>query len=125
MDDKKFTKLSNLVNNTFRVEKVWGYKWKMWDESQRRMLMSDSWQKDYKKAWQVDTDKGSLDLGSGQMATLLEAVCNKGEADINNKIFEVKSNGKTGIDIRYFFNPVRQEREVVLEAQDDYSDIDF
>jgi hypothetical protein len=59
------------------------------------------------------------------MATLLEAVCNKGEADINNKIFEVKSNGKTGIDIRYFFNPVRQEREVVLEAQDDYSDIDF
>lgn len=110
-DEKKFVRLGELVNATFRVKKVWGYKFKMWDNQARKMLVSDTWQKGYRKMWDVDTDKGQLSLSSGQLGTLLEATCIKGEASLIDKVFEVKSNGKTGMDIRYFFNVVRNQPE--------------
>jgi len=100
----EFTKLSELVNGTFTVNKVWGYKWKMWDNEARKMLVSDTWQKDYRKVYSVDTDKGSLDLSASQLGILLEAVVHNGTSDLNGVTFQVKSNGKTGMDIRYFFN---------------------
>lgn len=99
-----FVKLSDLVNNYFTVEKVWGYKFKKWNPEQKKMEVSDTWQKDFRKMWDVDTDKGKLDLSQAQLASLLEAVCKHGAADIRGRTFSVKSNGKTGMDIRYFFN---------------------
>jgi hypothetical protein len=99
-----FTKLSDLVNNYFTVEKVWGYKFKKWNDEAKKMEVSDTWQKDYRKVWEVDTDHGKLDLSQAQMGTLLEAVSKQGKSDITERTFGVKSNGKTGMDIRYFFN---------------------
>jgi hypothetical protein len=107
--DKKFVKLSELVNDTFTVEKAWGYTFKMWDNDTKKMLTSDTFQQGYRKIYSVDTDKGKLDLGSGQLSSLLEAVYKDGKADINGRTYEVKSNGKTGMDIRYFFNPIKVE----------------
>lgn len=110
MQDKKtYTKLSDLVNKEFTVEKAWGYKWKMWDNNAKRMLIAERYEQGYRKVYSIDTDKGSLDLGSGQLSSLLEAVYRNGTADINGRTFSVKSNGKSGMDIRYFFNAVRQE----------------
>ena len=106
-----FTKLSNLVDDTFKVEKVWGYKWKKWDNEASKMLVSETWQEGFSKKYDVDTDKGKLDLGSGQLGSLLEAVFYQGVADLNGKTFAVKSNGKTGMDIRYYFNVVKAEVE--------------
>ena len=102
-----FTKLSALVNGTFTVNKVFGYKWKMWDNNEKKMLVSDTWQKNYRKVYTVETDKGVLDLSANQLGILLEAVVRNGTADLNGQTFQVKSNGKTGMDIRYFFNVVR------------------
>lgn len=124
-----YTKLSSLVNGTFTIQKFNGYKWKMWDNVEKKMLISDTWQKDYRKVYQVETDKGLLDLSSNQTGILLEAVVRNGIADLNNQTFQVKSNGKTGMDIRYFFNVVRDaapKQEVVKDETliDDLKEID-
>lgn len=106
-----YVKLSDLVGQKFTIEKVWGFKFKMWDQPTSKMITQDTWFKGARKVYEVDTDKGKLDLGQGQIGTLLETVFKDGVADLNNKTFEVKSNGKTGMDIRYFFNVV--ERPIV------------
>jgi hypothetical protein len=93
---------------------MYGYKWKMWDNNEKKMLMSDTWQKDYRKVYQAETDKGKLDLSANQVGVLLETVMRNGQADLNGRTFQVKSNGKTGMDIRYFFNAI----------QDNHSGID-
>jgi hypothetical protein len=106
--EKKYTKLSELVGKTFTIEKAWGYSWKKYDPESKRMLLAEKYEEGFRKVYSLDTDQGKLDVGSGQLSSLLEAVYSKGTADINGKTFEVKSNGKTGMDIRYFFNVVRQ-----------------
>lgn len=112
-----FVKLSSLVNGTFTIRKVNGYKWKMWDNTQKKMLVSDVWQKDYRKVYSVETNKGLLDLSANQIGVLLETVIRNGVADINGTTFQVKSNGKTGMDIRYFFNVVRDNKPVEQPTQ--------
>jgi len=109
-----YTKLSSLVNGTFTITKFNGYKWKMWDNVEKKMLISDTWQKDYRKVYQVETDRGLLDLSASQTGVLLETVVRNGIADLNGRTFQVKSNGKSGMDIRYFFNAI----------QDNHSGID-
>lgn len=104
--EKEYTKLSNLVNEAFTINQFFGYKWKKWDNENKKMLVADRWEKDYRKSYLVETDKGLLDLSSNQVGILLETVCRKGQADLIGKTFQVKSNGKTGMDIRYFFNEV-------------------
>jgi hypothetical protein len=109
-----YTKLSSLVGGTFTITKMNGYKWKMWDNVNKKMLVSDTWEKDYRKIYTAETDKGILDLSASQTGILLETVMRNGQADLNGRTFQVKSNGKTGMDIRYFFNVV----------QDNHSGID-
>lgn len=99
-----FTKLSALVDNNFTVQSVNGFRWKKWDEASKTMLVSGSWAEDHRKLYQVETDKGQLDLGTGQLGNLLEAVFHEGKADLIGRTFYVKSNGKSGKEIRYFFN---------------------
>lgn len=111
MMDKKFTKLSALVGDTFTVEKSYGWKFKKWDPVAKKMLVSERYEQDFQKKYTIETDKGIMDLGAGQLSSLLEAVYRDGVADINNRTFEVKSNGKTGMDIRYFFNAVKETKE--------------
>lgn len=108
-ENKSYTKLSALVDDTFKVEKVFGYKFKMWDNNERKMLISDTWVKGYQKKYTLETDKGVLDLSAGQMGNLLEAITSDGRADINGRTFLVKSNGKSGMDIRYFLNVAKEQ----------------
>jgi hypothetical protein len=123
-----FTKLSDLVNGTFTVNKVYGYKWKMWDNNEKKMLVSDVWQKDYRKVYQVETDKGTLDMSASQLGVLLENVVKDGQANLNGQTYQVKSNGKTGMDIRYFFNVVRDSEpkpEPKLEPSNEPDDFNI
>lgn len=112
--DKKYTKLSDLVSDQFTVEKAWGYQYKKWDNDSKRMLTSEKYEQGFSKVYSLDTDKGKLDVRAGQMGNLLEGVVRDGKADITGRTFTVKSNGKEGIDIRYFINPVRDS--VVTET---------
>lgn len=114
MEEKTYTKLSLLVDNTFTVEGVEPFVFKKWDAEQHKMLVSIIHEKGYRKLYPVTTDKGSMDLGSGQLGNLLEAVFFNGRSDLIGKTFNVKSNGKSGMDIRYFFNPVKA-KEISIE----------
>lgn len=118
-ENKSYTKLSALVDDTFKVEKVFGYKFKMWDNNERKMLISDTWVKGYQKKYTLETDKGVLDLSAGQMGNLLEAITSDGRADINGRTFLVKSNGKSGMDIRYYINATKEAPEAPKEPTED------
>jgi hypothetical protein len=107
MNEKKFTKLSELVDKEFTIEKVWGYKWKLWDNESKRMLVSETFEKGYRKIYGLNTSEGSLDVSASQLGQMLESVQKDGVSDLNGQAFSVKSNGKTGMDIRYYINPVR------------------
>lgn len=107
--EQKFTKLSQLIDDTFTVEGVGEYLYKKWDPAENKMLVSNDWQEGYRKLYPVTTDKGQLDMGSGQLGTLLEACFHKGKSDLIGKKFKVKSNGKMGMDVRYFFNLMKAE----------------
>lgn len=110
-----FTKLSALIDQEITIQSVPSVWWKQWDATNNKMLVSDHFEKGYRKLWQVVTDKGQLDLGSGQMGNLLEGVMHAGKSDIVGCTFSVKSNGKTGLDIRYYLNPVKTAEPVVVD----------
>ena len=114
-----YIKLSNLVNDTFTVNKVFGYKFKMWDNEQRKMLISDSYVQGYRKMYTLETDKGTLDLSASQLGNILEAVTSDGRADINGRTFSVKSNGKSGMDIRYYINATKDAPAAPMKATED------
>lgn len=115
----KYTILSALVDDTFTVLSSKGYSFKRWDYDERKMLVSDQWQEGYKKTYTLETDKGTLDVGSGQLGNLLEAVFYNGEAKMIGTTYEVKSNGKTGMEIRYFFNVKKQDLPEPQESPKD------
>lgn len=108
--DKTYTKLSALVNDQFTVERVSEYRWKMWSTTENKFLISDNYEKGYKKTYTLETDRGLLDVSQSQLGTMLEAVSYKGEASLPGKTIAVKSNGKSGMDIRYFFNAAKPEK---------------
>lgn len=113
MDQPKYVKLKDLIDDEFTVEKVWGYNWQMWDQAEGRMIRSDEYKKGFQKKYQVDTDKGKLDLSQSQIGSMLAGVLDPkaGGAQIEGATFTVKSNGKSGMDIRYFINPARKTTE--------------
>ena len=120
-----YVKMSQLVGDIFTVTKVWGYNFKKYEDG--KMLISDRYQPGYRKVYQIDTDKGKLDVGEGQMGTLLEKASKNGASDINNKTFEVSSNGKTGMEIRYYFNVIDAKPlpDKELNGEIDIEDIPF
>lgn len=105
-----YTKLSSLVGDQFTITEAGGWKFKKWNNEAKRMEVSDTYEEGFRKMYTVDTDKGRMDLGSGQLGNLLEIAYYKGESSLNGKTFTVKSNGKSGMDIRYFFNLKREPR---------------
>lgn len=108
MEEKRFTKLSALVDDRFTIEAVKGYKFKSWNASTNTMKSEDQWFKDSRKLYQVETDKGLLDLSEGQLGQIMVKVSHAGASDVIGCTVEVKSNGKSGMDIRYYLNPQDQ-----------------
>lgn len=114
-----YTKLSALVDKSFTVEKIHGSNWKKWDTETNKMLSSSEWQDGYSKKWQVTTDQGDLDLSPSQIGQMLErALTDKGVAELVGKSFAVKSNGKTGMEIRYFLN-IDYKKEATEDSADE------
>lgn len=109
MEQQSFTKLGALIDQVFTVTSVGKVSYKMWSPTENKMLVSDTWEKGYQKKYRVETDKGILELSSSQLSQLLEGVVKDGVADINGRSFQVKSNGKTGLEVRYYLNPVTSQ----------------
>lgn len=117
--DVKYAKLKDLVGSTIMIKSVGTPKYKMWSDVDKRMVVQDGPGEGFRKLYPVETDQGKLDLGSGQIGTLLETVQSNGSADIVGKRFAIKSNGKQGADIRYFFNLIefKPAPEVVVASR--------
>jgi hypothetical protein len=107
MENRKFIKMSDLVGDDITINTVRKFVYKKWDNDNKKMLMSDNWQQGFQKVYPVDTDKGTLDMTSTKIGEMLESVSKDGESSIIGRTFNIKSNGKTGIDIRYYINPAR------------------
>lgn len=124
MDNKPtYTKLSALVGDVFTVEKAYGYQWKKFDPESKRMLISEQYEEGFRKIYSLDTDKGKLDVSASQLGNLLESVYRNGEANITGRTFSVKSNGKTGMDIRYYLNATKDAPVAPTQAQDEVYDV--
>jgi len=100
----EYTKLSALVGSDFEVKSVEPFVWKKWDNENKKMLVSEKWEEGFSKKYKIESDKGILDLSSAQLANMLESASIKGVSDLNGRTFNVKSNGKEGMEIRYFLN---------------------
>ena len=122
-----YVKLKDLVDSTFTVNEAYGYDWLKWDAESKRMLKSDKWEQGFSKVYQLVTDKGKLSVRQGQLAQMLEATYVKGLSNIVGVTFEVKSNGKEGMDIRYYINKTREQKPSEVESPDEVSidDIPF
>lgn len=128
----EFVKMSSLVDGQFTITGIQGFKYKMWDPGAKKMQVMNEPTKGFRKVYQVETDKGILDLGTGQIGAVLEALLSVGTGEV--KLFgstvSVKSNGKTGMDIRYFFDgvdetPERTPTDEEVDEPVDLTDIPF
>lgn len=94
----------------FTVNKVFGYDWVEWNNDTNTMKREKDWFQGAKKQFSlgvsVDGVQGYLSVSSSQLAFMLESVVKSGVADLNGVQFNVKTNGKEGLDIRYFINPI-------------------
>ena len=115
MNETTYTKLSALVDKDITIEKVWGYSWKMWDAQSNRMIKSERYEQGFRKLYSIITDKGTLDISANQLGNMLESISKDGKADIIGQTFHVKSNGKSGVDIRYYINPARTQKPPVTD----------
>ena len=113
--ESKFVKMSDLVDKTFRVEKVWPYKWKFWDNVAKKMLVSDTYVDQHRKVYGVVTNLGTVDMSATSLGSMLEGVSKDGQSNIIGASFHVKSNGKAGMEIRYYINSAKPEPKPIDE----------
>lgn len=104
-----YKRMSELVDQDFTVESVGNYKWVMYDKPNNKFITEDNWFQGASKKYPVTTDKGVVDMSATQVGNMFEGVQHAGQSNIVGATFHVKSNGKTGMEIRYFINPVKTQ----------------
>lgn len=112
----KLKDISEFTINNFE-QKIY----KRWDTNLKKMDTSEVWSQGYNLVYTFNTDKGLLDLSHGQLGQILALCYNPttGEARITGKQISVKTNGKQGIEIRYFFNlPNREEEKTIPKTNE-------
>lgn len=110
MGETTYIKLKDLVGQTVTIEKVFPPKWVKWDDTQGKYVMAHGPEKGFQKKYTADTNKGRVDFSSSQVGQMLEAACDDGRSDLNGTYFAIKSNGKSGMEIRYWFNFIEQDQ---------------
>lgn len=116
---KKFLKLSQIKQ--FSVVKFLGKKFKKWDVENKKMLESTTWQEGYRLMYKFEMKDGILELSKSQVGDMCASILNeKGVSNLFGNTFNVKTNGKSGMDIRYFFNPVQKVEQTVEEIATDF-----
>lgn len=124
-----YTYLKNTPNFTIKSYK--GKSWVFWNATEKKMLKSDTYVKDYKAQYQFELDNGDiLSLSKDQVGQMLVNCLEVGKA-LSGMTFEAKTNGKTGLDTRWFINlarvgyPENPAGQPVQEGQVDDSQIPF
>src|SRR3990167_11274656 len=107
------------IKNTprFTVKSYKGKTWVFWNANEKKMLKSDTYQKDYKAQYQFELDNGDiLSLSKDQVGQCLVGCLEAGKA-FAGMTFEAKSNGKTGLDTRWWINVAKIEYPEAPQSQ--------
>ena len=90
---------------SFTLTSVYAPKFKKWNNEERKYEESTTPKSGFKKVYTCKVGEEYLDLSENQMALVLLSVFDTGTmcADLEGREITVKTNGKTGMDIRYFF----------------------
>lgn len=112
---------------TFTVIAVRGFVWKSWSKELNKMEESPIPKKGFTKKWSLETDKGVLEISQSNMGTLLELCLRGTVSDLTNETFKTRTNGLTGLDIRYWFDRVPKpvEDEVIVRDEEPLQDMPF
>lgn len=102
--ENKYAKLKDI--DQFTIKSIASPHFQKWDKENKQMLKDPGYVEGYKKVWEATTDKGILTLSRDQMGQMLIAFLDNGKCDVVGKTFKVKTNGKEGMEIRYFINGV-------------------
>lgn len=118
-------------NLHFTVKAVRNFFFRAWDDSKGEKggyVVANEKPRDseltWSKMWKIDTEKGELSVSNSQLASMLVAVFNAQNNPLHGKMFEVKTNNKTGKDIRYFFNELDAYKEAPKPQQSHYENAD-
>lgn len=97
-----YTYLKNTPNFTIKSYK--GKNFVFWNATEKKMLKSETWIKDYKAQYQFELDNGDiLSLSKDQTGQMMVNALEVGKP-LAGLSFEAKTNGKTGLDTRWFIN---------------------
>ena len=103
----KFFKASELVNSQFRLVSVEGATYSKWDEYEKKFIKSDVPHQGYSRKWKLNIktvkEDGMLEASDNIMSQILLEAFDKGVEPIG-QIIHLKSNGKEGMEIRYYAN---------------------
>jgi hypothetical protein len=112
--EKKYKKLTETP--VLKVNKFIKKFYQAWDQVNNKSLKSDVWQDGYKAKFLFEGDDFLIDLSQDNVNQMLGA-CLKpdGTSSVLEKSFEVKTNGKTGMEIRYYFNLMKDKPKQVKE----------
>lgn len=85
--------------------------WRRFDEATNKFEMSDDYKEGYSIRYQLELDdQSSLSISQDQFGQMLVATFSGDKSVINGHTFSVKTNGKTGKDIRYFINLAQKQQ---------------
>ena len=114
--ETKYLKMSDLVNADFTVKRINNYKFVAWDAATNKYVTDDKWFKGAQKKYPVETNLGTVDMGANHIGSMFEITQMNGQANIIGVSYHLKSNGKTGIEIRYFVNPAKGQPAIDEQA---------
>ncbi len=75
------------------------------------MLREKTYFEGARKIYDIECGDFKMSVSSNQIGSMLADCMQDGKSDLNGKTFEVKTNGKEGMEIRYYINLVREKQE--------------
>ena len=106
-----FKKVGELVGSEITIRSFDSVEYVLFQQGEKP-LKSATPQKGYKKVVKLVIYAGQeymVGFSGGQVSQMMEAAMQGLKADLTDKTFAIKSNGKSGMDIRYFFNLIKEE----------------
>ena len=111
--------MPNFVNlkttPNFTIKRYVKKYFQFWNATEKKMLKSDVWVKDYKAQYQFELDNGDLlSLSKDQIGQCLVGALEAGKP-LAGLSYEAKDNGKEGLEKRWWIN-LKSDRPVYPES---------
>lgn len=119
---KQFKKLAEI--KSFTIEKIVKAYFERWNETEGKYEKSETWQEGFTPKWLIETPEFMLPLSKDQVSQALMASFKlDGTSNIIGKSYLVKTNGKSGKEIRYFLNEMRIQQDIPLFAPEEQAEL--